>query len=103
MIISYSRNDVPVRITQERWKHITHRHPEMIDQKDKVVDTIANPDLILSGDFGEMIAVRFYPETPLTRKYLIAAYKELSAQDGFLLTSYFTNAVRKKRRVLWKR
>ena len=91
-----------MRITQERWGHITRRHPEMQNQKEKVIETISVPDFIQAGDFGELLAVRFFPTTPLTQKYLIVAYREISSQDGFILTSYFTKAPLKSRRVIWK-
>lgn len=102
MIVTYSKNRVPIRISQERWGHITRRHPEMDNQKEKVIETISNPDLVQAGDFGELLAIRLYPETPLTRKNLVVAYRELSGQDGFILTAYFTNTPSKRRKVLWK-
>lgn len=102
MLVAYSKNGCPIRITQERWEHIARRHPELHDQKEKVIETISTPDLIQAGDFGERLAVRFYPETPLTRKHLIVIYRELSSADGFVLTAYFANAPSKRRKVLWK-
>jgi len=103
MIITFSRNAVPIRLTRERWQHIKRRHPEMQRQRAKVLETISTPDMILRGDFGELLAARLYSRTPLTRKYLIAAHKELSAQDGFVITTYLTNALSRRRKVLWKR
>jgi hypothetical protein len=103
MIITYSKNAVPIRVTQERWTHIARRHPEMRNQKEKVVETVSNPDWVLSGDFGELLAVRFYPKTPLTEKYLVVAYNEISAQDGFVITAYFTSTLWRGRKVVWKR
>lgn len=94
MIVIYSKNSVPIRVTKERWGHITRRHPEMGSQKEKVEEQ--------EGDFGELLAVRFYPKTPLTKKYLVIAYKEIPKQGGFILTAYFTGAPSKRRRVLWK-
>jgi len=46
MIIVYSKNDVAIRLTKERWNHIVNRHPELFDQKEKVLQTITNPKLI---------------------------------------------------------
>lgn len=102
MIVTYSKNAVPIRITRERWGHITRRHPEMRDQRDKVIETLSNPDSIQEGDFGELLAVRFYSKTLLTQKHLIVAYKELSGQDGFVLTAYFTVTPSKRRTTIWK-
>ncbi len=60
MHIAISPPGTLVRLTQERWQHITHRHPEMSDQLERVLETIADPDAILDGDSGELLAVRHY-------------------------------------------
>ncbi len=52
MVIVRSKNHVPLRLTIERWDHIMKRHPEMDGEKEKVLDTITDPDLIQQGDFG---------------------------------------------------
>lgn len=33
MIIVKSKNDVPLRLTKERWNHIIARHPELKSRK----------------------------------------------------------------------
>ena len=103
MLIVHSRNGVPVRLTEERWRHVVCRHPEMDNQRERVLETLAEPDMIQQGDFGEMLAVRFYPETPLTRKFLVVAYREVSSEDGFILTAYLTNRPSARRVTIWKR
>ena len=103
MIVVYSKNSVPIRITLERWAHIIRRHPEMENQRGKVEETVSNPDFVQQGDFGELLAVRFYPKTPLTKKHLVVAYKEEAKQEGFVLTAYFTSSPSTKRQVIWKR
>ena len=80
MWIVHSRNGVPVRLTEERWQHVMCRHPEMDNQRERVLETLAEPDMIQQGDFGELLAVRFYPETPLTRKFLVVTHREVSPQ-----------------------
>jgi hypothetical protein len=62
-------------LTIERWDHIIKRHPEMDGEREKVLDTITDPDLIQQGDFGELIGIKFYEKTPLTSKYLVVIYK----------------------------
>jgi hypothetical protein len=74
----------------------------MDGQKDKILETISMPDMILAGDFGECMAIRFYPKTPLTRKHLVAVYRETSNKDGFVLTAYFTTEPAKGRKTPWK-
>ncbi len=104
MIIVYSKNSIPIRITQERWEHIARRHPELEAQKEKVEETIQNPDLIQKGDFGELLAVKLFVNTPLKQKHLVVAYKEfVTEQDGFILTAYFTNMPSQRRKIIWTR
>ncbi len=103
MLIVHSRNGVPVRLTEERWQHIIHRHPEMAEQRERVLKTLAEPELVQQGDYGELLAIRFYAQTPLTGKYLVVVYRESSSEDGFILTAYFTSRPSTKRTTLWKR
>lgn len=102
MLIVRSRGGVPVRLTGERWRHIVQRHPEMESQRDRVLETLTEPDMIQKGDFGELLAIRFYPETPLTSKFLVVPYREVSSDDGFILTAYLTSRPSSRRVILWK-
>ncbi|MGH7575652.1 MAG: hypothetical protein ACREM1_11090, partial [Longimicrobiales bacterium] len=91
-----------VRLTDERWDHISRRHPEMGEQKARVLETVGAPDQVQEGDGGAMLAIRLYPGTPLTTKFLVVVYREISAEDGFVITSYFTTRPSVSRRVIWK-
>lgn len=102
MLVTYSTEGVPVRLTDERWAHICRRHPEMQGQDSKVLETVRSPKMVLQGDYGEKLAVRFYRTTPLTSKYLVIAYKEVSATDGFVVTAYFARRLAEWRKILWK-
>lgn len=103
MLVVRSRNGVSVRLTEERWRHIIDRHPEMDGQREKVLETLAGPDMIQEGDFGELLAIKFYAETPLGEKYVVVAYREISTEDGFILTAYLTRRPSSRRETLWKR
>lgn len=74
----------------------------MENQKEHVLETIINPDFILSGDFGELIAVKFYEKSPLTSKYLVTIYKEAVKSDGFVITAYYATKPSERRQKLWK-
>ncbi len=54
-----SKNGVEIRLTDERWNHIIKTHPE-IDPKgfSRIIDVIEDPDAILEGDVGEILAVK---------------------------------------------
>jgi hypothetical protein len=103
MLIVSSRNGVPIRLTDERWRHIVTRHPEMTDQRERVLETVADPDIIQAGDYGELLALRFYTPTPLTSKFLVTAYRAVSSEDGFVLTAYLTSRPSARRAVQWMR
>jgi hypothetical protein len=103
MLTVHSHNGVPIRLTEERWQHIVHRHPDMKAQHERVLETLAEPDMIQEGDFGTLLAVRLYPQTPLTRKYLVVVYRESSSADGFVLTAYLASQLSARRDTLWKR
>lgn len=103
MIIVKSQNNVSLRLTKERWSHIVLRHPEMDGQKEQMLETVIAPDLIQQGDFGELIAVKFYKKTPLTSKYLVVVYKEVLDADGFIITAYYATKPSERRKTIWKR
>lgn len=99
-----SHNNVPIRLTDERWQHIARGHPEMIDQADKVLQTVSKPDKIQLGDSNEPLAIRQYTKTPVTTdKLLVVAYRETSSADGFIITAYFTSRPSTRREILWMR
>lgn len=101
MIIVKSHNNIPIRLTTERWQHIIMRHPEMVNQREYLLETITSPDLIQRGDFDPPIAIKFYKKTPLTSKYLVVVYKELT-NDGFVITAYYTVKPSERRQIVWK-
>ena len=103
MISVNSKNNRLIRLTDERIRHITRNHPEMKSCISWILKTIENPDFIIAGDFGELIATRLFEKTPVTNdKYLTVVYKETSILDGFILTAYFSRSINKTRRIVWK-
>ena len=98
-----SKNNIPVRLTDERWGHIESRHPEMRHHKAEVLETIEEPDFIQQGDFDVLLAARRYPRTVLTSKYVMVAYREIGQADGFVLTAYLSSRPAARRLILWKR
>jgi hypothetical protein len=103
MIIINSKNNISIRINSERLNHIIKGHPEMLGEIEKIKQTIESPEMILQGDYGELLAVRKYDKTPVSKeKYLIVAYKEVNSSNGFILTAYFSRKLNKRRKVLWQ-
>jgi len=50
--IAYSINDIPIRLTRERWFHIIENHDDLAGYYDDVLNAIENPDLIIQGYGG---------------------------------------------------
>jgi hypothetical protein len=99
VIIDYENRSI--RLTTERYHHILE-HPEMLEQLEKIIETLANPQLIVATHADESVRVyhRFYDITPVTSKFLQIAVKILS-DDAFILTAFFSKR-EKKGRILWK-
>lgn len=99
MEIVHSLNKVPIRLTNERWVHIVENHDDLAGRFYEVLDTIADPDTILEGIGGELLAVKQYK--PLS---LMVVYKEVSAADGFIITAFQTSRVDsliRSRKIIW--
>ncbi len=53
-----SRNGVAIRLTDERWSHITEEHAELAGYRLEVLETVAEPERILAGGAGELLALK---------------------------------------------
>jgi hypothetical protein len=103
MEIVFSKNGIPIRLTDERLQHVAQTPPEMKGQSQRILDTIKRPDMILLGDFGELIAIRSFEKSPVSdNKFLHVVYKEVGNEDGFLITAYYSRKYNRRRIVLWK-
>ncbi len=100
-----SQNDARIRLTYERWAHIVEAHDYMAGLHDWVLETIAEPDVIVTGWTGSLVATRHYPRTPITEKYVVVVYREVGDDDGFVITAFMTSKIDKvwKRGILWQR
>ncbi|MHC1594404.1 MAG: hypothetical protein ACXQT2_03750 [Methanotrichaceae archaeon] len=96
-----SKNNVPIRLPDERWLHITESHSEMAGFYSDVLETVENPDAIYEGRSGEFLAMR---EAQID-KYLVVVYKEVSREDGFVITSFLTRRKTQldRRPKIWER
>ena len=97
--ISYSLNDVPIRLTDERWRHIVENHDDMAGYYDKVLQTVEDADYVIKGYEGAFIALQEVKKM----KYLAVVYKEF-IDDGFIITAYFTRKIElEKEEIVWKK
>jgi hypothetical protein len=99
-LIASAKNGLTIRLTEERWQHITAGHPELLNLQSEILQTIENPDKILEGNNGELLAVKLLGDN----KYLVTIYKE-AEEDGFVITAYLTRRINSlnKRKEVWSR
>jgi len=102
MITAISKNGVPIRLTAERWQHITIGHPDIADYFYEILETIENPEIIYEGVNDAKIAVRMFQDR--NNKFVVTVYKESTATDGFVIIAYFSTRKQEfqKKKVLWK-
>ncbi len=93
-----SKNGVAIRLTDERWSHITEEHAELAGFKREVLETIAQPERILAGGTGELLALKQQTDG----KILVAVYRD-DVTNGFIITSFLTRreASLNRRKQLW--
>ena len=99
-----SKKGIPIRITDERWIHVVESHDYMAGNLDLVVETVEDPDYIVAGRKGEVIALRHYETTSISEKSVVAVYRELT-DDGFLITAFMTSQPETilRKGVLWRK
>ena len=96
MEILYSINSVPIRLTEERWEHIVNNKPYMERYHETMFEAIENPNWVLRGYAGSLIAVLVVAK----HKYLHVVYKETSQDDGFVITAFIARSYN-RRMVTW--
>ena len=93
-----SKNNVPIRLTDERWACIVEEHCELAGMRMEVLDTVANPSRILEGGTGELLAIQEIHSD----KHLVVVYREIK-NDGFIITAFITSKTKSlnRRNQLW--
>ena len=93
-----SKNQITIRLTDERWAHITEEHCELAGLRADVLETIRDPQRVFEGGAGELLALREIA----SGKWLVVVYRELT-DDGFVITAFLTRrkASLERRKQLW--
>ncbi len=93
-----SKHGVPIRLPDERWRHIIEEHEELSGLRAAVLEAVGEPDRILEGAQDERLALRSQADG----KVLVAVYKEMG-NDGFVITAYLTRrlTVLNRKTQLW--
>jgi hypothetical protein len=74
----------------ERWFHITEEHSEMAGCYFEVLEAVREPDAVSAGTYGELLAVK---QVEPAGRYMVVVYRELTDEDGFVITAFFTSRI----------
>ena len=84
-----------VVLSEERWRHVIFRHPELKGKVDSVLDAIAHPDETYADEGGAVhVLKRLVGEVS---DFLVVIYV-VEGQRGYIRTAYYTSNARKMRR-----
>jgi len=82
--------------------HMVFFHPEVEGEQGRIREVLENPEFVVEGAAKDTrVCYRFYESTPVASKYLAVVVKVLD-KEGFIITGYFTERVRRGR-VLWRK
>ena len=93
-----SRRGVSIRLTDERWAHITEEHCELAGLRLDVLESISMAEGVYEGGAGELLAMRELE----TGKWLVVVYRE-GGDDGFVITAFWARRIQAvtRRKRLW--
>ena len=94
--IAYSVAGVPIRLPDERWEHIVSNKPYMESYHDQVLDAVETPTWVLRSYAGALVAVL----TLGKQRYLHVVYREVSRDDGFIITAFVSRKVNRSA-IIW--
>jgi hypothetical protein len=97
MKVAFSVNAVPIRLTYERWYHVVENHDELASHFHDVLETIERPEFVARGNKGTLKAARNMGK----RRWFVVIYRELSKNDGFVITAYLLDT-KPKGEVIWR-
>lgn len=84
-----------VRLTEERYRHILRRHPEMESRLHRFADVLASPDAVVPYRSGQSVRLyyRLYPDLRGRNRYVRIVVKE-EADYSFILTAYLDRRIK---------
>lgn len=84
-----------IRLSKERWAHITYHHPEFSDQIKEIKEILKYPITITESDDDPNVRYyyKYYKNLKSKSRYMLVAVKYLNG-NGFIITSYYTNKIK---------
>ena len=84
-----------LRMTRWNWEHIVKRHPEISLEKERIMETLENPDKITHSLKDERVRFyyRYYKHRTSVNKFLMIVVKYLNG-EGFIISAHFVRTVK---------
>jgi hypothetical protein len=84
---------IRVALSEERWRHIVLRHPELKNEKSLILDAVATPDEVYVDPTGAIHALK---HAGGVSDFLVVIYSVNG--EGYIRTTHYTSSRRKARR-----
>lgn len=85
-----------IRLTEKQWSHITRKHSQVSSEKEKIIETVKNPDKIIDPkqpDPNKRFYYKYYKNRPSPHKFVRVIVKYLNGK-GFVITAQFVSNIR---------
>ena len=82
-----------IRLTQERWTHITTKHPDVSDKTEEIKLALTKPVLLTLQKFDNTKG-NYYRYYKTQKDYLLVVVKYLNGK-GYIATAFFTRKIRR--------
>ena len=88
-------NGIEVQLTDERFRHILRRHPEMAFQLHRFAETLASPDAVSPSRSSPAVQLyyRLYPDLRGRNRYICLVVKRETGYS-FILTAYLDRRIK---------
>ena len=85
-----------IHLSEERWKHIVHDHPETSDKLDEIESLVRNPLIIKESKDDDDVKhyYKYFKNLKQKARYLLVSVKYLN-EHGYVITSFYVDKIRK--------
>lgn len=92
-----------IRLSEDVWRDIIKKHPEVEDLESDIALTISHPEVVVKSVYDERVTLyyRYFPDI-LKGKLLVVVVKRLSQYEKYVVTVYVTDK-RKGGEIIWPR
>lgn len=83
-----------IRLTRERWAHITTSHPDMADKIEEIKLTLIKPTIIVPNKYDDNKR-NYYRYQKRTKDYILVIVRYLN-NEGYIASAFYTSKLVKR-------